>query len=118
MTLLLSTAAPPAGVALAMEHTVDDDGILHDLEHDHERETLQVDLLVRAAPFRKTCRTMTEYIEVLLDFIMELFSKAVALIFVPEVGFYELRAGNVPDFQPALHAFFALRAISRTSSQV
>ena len=61
-----------------MEHTVGDDGILHDLEHDHERETLQVDLLVSAAPFLKTCRTMTECIELLLDFIMELFAKALS----------------------------------------
>ncbi len=49
---------------------------------------------------------------------MELFAKALTLTFVPQVTFYELRAGLLPDFQTLPHAFFALRAISRTSSQV
>lgn len=116
---VLSMRTPPsAGVAAGVEYAVDDDRVLHDAEHDDVRKAFQVDLLERPAPFRESGRSLTEYVEVLLDLIMELLTKTIALVLVPEIAFDELVAGSIPDLKPVAHAFFALRAISRTSSQV
>ena len=100
-----------------MKDTVHDDHILQYLEHDDVREALQVDLPVRSTPLGKTFRAFAEERELLLHLVVELLTKAISLILVPEVGVDEFLAGQVPDLDPVAHPFFALRAISRTSSQ-
>ena len=118
MGTLLANAAPVLRVAFVMEDTEDDDGVLHHSEHNDVWEALQVDLLLGAAPLRETSRVLTQEGEMLLDFIVELLTQPIALVLVPEIAIDEFVARAIPDFQTQAHAFFALRAISRTSSHV
>ncbi len=110
--------APTLRVTLVVEDAEDDDRVLHHTENDQVGKALQVDLLVWPTPLLKTIRMLPQEFEVLLHLIVKLLTQALALVLILKVPFDELRTGPVPDLQPEAHAFFALRAISRTSSHV